>query len=169
MISGNVIGGIVKYPDTIILRDEDGNEYAAVPLEEEVELTGTANDVREGITVANEKGVLVGEKVIPSYNTWQGTILIPDGSALTITNYDQNIDYHEYTELQSIICAFNTTILDSVSAEKVTIGNILYNVLSTDVVSTIVKNTDDRTIEYGVSNDTGAPCIIRFFMYKEIQ
>lgn len=167
MITGNVIGGILKYPDTIILRDEDGKEYAATMLGEEVELTATENDIRIGKVAANEKGVVTGEKVIPAYHTTQGYQIIPDKSSLVITSL-KDLDKYDYTKLQVMICEFNSSLSDSVSVSKVVIDDNVYEVLSTISISEISKNETDKTIDLGIVNNSGNPQILRFLTYKEI-
>lgn len=58
-------------PETIILVDENGTEYAAALTDEPVELTATANDIREGETAVTENGIEVG------------TLKVNDGGGLT--------------------------------------------------------------------------------------
>lgn len=148
---------------TYILVDEDGYEIPAVLTEEEVELTATPNDIRIGTTAVTDTGVTVGEKEIPSYNTTEGFRAFPNGSkiALTIKDYD-------YSKMQAIVCAFNTSLTDSVSAEKVVINGNLYPVHSTTVEATITKNDDMTQIDFGITNNSGSPYVVRYFMYKEI-
>lgn len=158
-------GGIIEIaPDTIFLVDESGNECAAVLTDKEVDLTATPNDIREGCTAVTENGFEIGEKEIPSYNTREGTRLIIDGSDFilpTTTHYD-------YTKLQAIICPFNTSSIDSVSAEKVVIGDNVYNVLTADSISQVNKDSTNLRIDLGITNDSGKDYLLRYFMYKEI-
>ena len=169
MITGNVIGAVLVTPDTFILQDENGKEYTAVMVEEEVDLNATANDIRLGTRAAGNNGVIDGEKVIPSYHTYQGARLVTAGSAVTIPEIDEKINYYDYTKLQSIICSFNSSISDSVSAEKVQIENDVYNVQSTFSIATVTKNHDSKLIDFGITNDSGTHWVNRFFMYKEIE
>lgn len=151
-----------------VLVDESGNEYPAVLLDEGVELTATENDIRQGKIAVTDKGITTGEKVIPSYHTSEGYRIIPVGDTVTIPNLNSLVDSYDYTRLQAMICNFNTDIEKSVLTEKVVIDNNVYNVLSTEVFSEVLKNHDDKTVELGITNNSNTIWILRFFMYKEI-
>lgn len=155
--------------DTYVLVTEDGNEYTGVMTHEEVTLTAIANDIREGTTGLTVNGVTKGTAKIPAYHTWQGVKLIPNGSNYSIPNIDPVIDYHDFTEMQSMICVYNTSTANSVATEKVTIGDKLYAVESTEAISTLTKNSANKSIDYGVVNSSGSLRVIRFFMYKEVK
>lgn len=167
MITGNVIGAILKDPGTIILVDEEGNEYPAVMTGEEVELTATVNDVRLGKTVALESGIETGEKEIPAYHTSEGLVGIPNGSVYKIPRLD-HLNLYDFTKLQAIICDLNTNPDDSVSADKICLHEGVYLVKSTDLLSNVIRDSDEKCINLGVTNDTGNTQILRYFTYKEI-
>lgn len=150
-------------PNTFILVDEDGYEIPAVLTDEVVELTATPNDIRIGTTAVTDTGVTVGEKEIPAYKTNEGSKLIPNGSNFVLTMKEYN-----YTKLQAIICSFNTTMTNSVSAEKVVINGSVYSVKSITPEATVTKNDSLTQINFGITNNTGSPCVIRYIMYKEI-
>lgn len=169
MIVGNMIGGNPLTPKTYIFKTEDGQEIPGVLVSSEMILTATANDIRKDSVAVTDAGVTTGTKVIPAYHTCQGTRLVTAGSSLTIPNVKPDIDIYDYTKLQSIVCAFNTSLENSVSAEKVAIDDKLYNVQSTESISTIIKNHDSKTIELGFTNESSSSMVIRFFMYKEIE
>lgn len=156
------VDGIDVMPETVILVDEDGNELPAVFTDETVELTATANDIRKGCTAVNGDGIVTGEKEIPSYHTTEGIAVIPAGGAFSIIS-----SYYDYTKLQAIICVFNTSLTDSTAAEKVVIGDGVYAVMSTDVLSTLSKNDNTKSVELGIANDSGETRLIRYIMYKE--
>ena len=165
-IVGNIVGGGGAIPKTYILQTEDGQEIPAVLTEEEVEITATANDIRLGKVAVTENGVIEGTKEIPAYHTRRGTVVVTNGSTLSITGLSAN-DNYDFTKLQIVICAFNTSLLNSVGAEMVAIGDSVYNVQSTEALSTITKDHDTKTINLGITNDTGSPLILRYFTYKE--
>lgn len=148
---------------TYILVDENGVEYPAVLVDEEVTLTATTNDIRIGTTAVTEEGVVTGEKEIPSYNTTEGFKGIPNGSAFVLPLPD-----YDYTKLQAIICLFNTDMSDSVAAEKVVIYDNVYPVQSTVSESKIVIDSTNKRIDFGITNTSGKMCLIRYFTYKEI-
>ena len=152
---------------TIILEDEDGNRVIAVLVDEEVDFTATANDIREGKVAATDDGVTIGKKFIPSYETIQGVKLIPSGRAMTITGLVTH-DNYDYTKLQAIICQYNTNTANSMSSEMVVINDNVYEVQSVDSISVITKNHDNKTIDLGVTNNFGKLCVIRYITYKEV-
>lgn len=162
-IVGNTIGAILKNPETIILRLEDGTEHPLVMTGEEVVLTATPNDVRQGKTVVLTEGVATGEKEIPSYHTNEGIKIVPAGSSFVM----YLSKYCDYTKLQAIFCPFNTTLDDSVAAERVAISDNVYPVNSTVAESKITKDVDSGEIIFGFVNTTTIPYLIRYFTYKE--
>lgn len=151
--------------ETFILVDENGNEIPAVLTEEEVDLTATANDIRLGSIAVTDDGVIEGTKEIPSYYTTEGYKVITNGSKflLPLTK-----GLHEYTKLQAIICSFNTDMTNSVSAEKVAVENKVYPVRSTISDAEVTVANNPSVIDFGISNTSGKPCILRYFTYKEI-
>ena len=160
--------GSGEEPNTYILVDEDGNEIPAVFVTEETIFDATANDIRLGKTAATDDGIVTGEKVIPGYITTEGARLIPAGNTLMIPNCDSNINDYDYTKLQVIICAYNSSVSKSVSAEKVCINDEVYNVNSIESIASVSKDHTNKSINLGITNNTGKPCVVRFFTYKEV-
>lgn len=149
---------------TYILVDEDGYEIPATLVEEEVELTATANDIRIGTTAVTDAGVIQGEKEIPAYHTLEGYTVVTPGSPVRI----MTVKNCEYTKLQALICSFNTSASDSVATEKVCVNDSVYPVSSTTVLSTVTVDVDSHHIDLGITNDSDEIQILRYFMYKEI-
>lgn len=146
-----------------ILVDEDGNEIPAVLTEEEVDLTATANDIREGVTAVTDDGVVTGEKEIPAYHTYQGYRIIPAGGTVKHTGHDC-----DYTKMQALVCVYNTSIANSTSTEKVSIDNYVYPVQSTESIAQVSIDIDSGTINFGINNETTKLQVLRYFYYKEI-
>lgn len=169
MISGNMAGSYSQIGKTFTIVDENGTELIGVVVDQETLFTAGDNDVREGMVYASDSGVSIGTKVIPTYNTYQGLKVIPAGSALTLCNYDAKINSYDYTKLQAIVCEFNTNLSDSVGAYYVSIDNVVYAVQHTDSTSIVVKNHDEKIIDFGMVNNSDSIMIIRYFMYKEIE
>ena len=157
------VNGIEVMPETIVLVDEDGIELPAVRTDEYVTLTATANDIRQGTTAVTGDGIIEGTKEIPIYHSSEGSKVVTNGSKfiLPIKNY-------EYTKLQAIICAYNTSFANSVGATKVVISDSVYPVQSTEVESTVIIDTENSYIDLGITNTSGKPCLIRYFTFKEI-
>ena len=149
--------------NTYILVDENGYEVPAVLVDEPVTLTATPNDIRIGTTAVTEEGVVTGEKEIPAYHTTAGFKVIPNGSAFVLP-----LPHYDYTKLQAIICLFNTSLTDSVAAERVAIEDNVYPVQSTVPEAQIVIDNDNKRIDFGITNTSGKMCLIRYFTYKEI-
>ena len=156
-------GGSSDDTQMYVLVDEDGNEYPAVLVDEEMVFDATANDIREGKIAATDDGVTVGTKDITSYHTLEGFKLIPAGSEFKLTE----IKNCEYTELQAIICAYGTNLTSSVSAEKVSIESKVYEVGSNVAISDVTVDVANSTINFGITNEKDKPCVIRYFTYKE--
>ena len=168
MIVGNIIGGgTPSSPKTITFQTSDGQEIQAVLVDSETVFTATVNDIREGKTAATDLGVVTGTKVIPAYHTTEGYHVIMPNTSMSIPFTDDR-GYYDYTRFQAIVCAFNTTLSDSVSAEKVVINDNVYNVGSTDSLAIVNKSSDSKAIDLSMINENDTPCIIRFFTYKEI-
>lgn len=145
-----------------ILVDANGVEVPAVFVDEVTRFTATANDIRIGTTAVTDSGVTEGTKEIPSYISREGYRLITDGSKFTLA-----IDGYDYTKLQAIFCAFNTNLSNSVSAEKVAINDYVYSVKSTEAESVILKDADNKRIDFGITNTFGKSYLIRYFTFKE--
>ena len=168
-IIGNMAGCYSPMGKTFIIEDENGNEVTGVVTEQEQIFTATDNDVREGLVYAGDGGVSTGTKIIPAYHTYQGYRIITKGSTMSLTNTDTSIDNYDYTKLQAVVCDFNTNVANSVSTEHVCIDDNLYAVQSTSIISSITKNHNLKTIEFGITNESETMKIIRYFMYKEIE
>ena len=166
-IMGNFVGSYSQMGKTFIIEDESGNELTGVITNVEQVFDATDNDVRKDLVYAGDAGVSVGQKIIPTYYTCQGCKLVSAGSALTIANLLPDIDSYDYTKLQALVCAFNTSVAKSVSTEKVLIDSKVYDVQSTTAVSSVVKNHETKIIELGITTDSRI--ILRYFMYKEIK
>ena len=167
-IYGNVVGSSTTLGKSVVIKDDSGTEFVGVVVDQETVLTATPNDIRKGKIAATEDGIIEGEKEIPAYHTTQGARAISVGSEFIITSL-KDLNKYDYTKLQAIICDFNTSLSDSVSTNKVCIDDNVYDVQSTERLSVVTKNDNDKIIEFGIINETSKPQILRFFTYKEIE
>lgn len=165
-IIGNMIGSYSQIGKTFILTDESGAEYTGVVTDQEVIFDATDNDVREGSVYASDAGVSTGTKVIPSYHTAHGARIITKNANFSVKIEDLN--RYDYTALHGIICSYNTTLTNSVAAEKVVLYDAVYPVQSTDAISTVVKDDETKSIVLGITNDTTQMKVFRYMTYKEI-
>lgn len=157
-------GGSGSGPEdkTFILIDEFGNEIPAVLTDEEVDLTATPNDIREGVIAVTDDGVVEGTKEIPSYISREGFRVITNGSKFTIPT-----DGYDYTKLQAIFCVYNTSVLDSVSADRVVINDYVYPVHSIVSESIVTKDHENARIDLGITNTSDELYILRYFTFRE--
>lgn len=166
-IYGNTVGAGGGLPKSYILETEDGAQLVGVLVGEETVFTATDNDVRKNLVYAGDKGVSTGTKVIPAYHTHQGVKIVTVGSEFNVSL--PNLDTYDYTKFQALICDFNSNLNNSVATSKVAIDNKVYEVLSVDSISNITKNNTNKTVDFGIVNETDSPQILRFFTYKEIE
>ena len=165
MIYGNPVGGALN-AKTYQLECNGGTaEIMAVVVDEETIFDADVNDVRAGKVFATNNGVKVGTKNIPAYNTCVGYRIIAPNEEFKIVLSAS--DLYDYTKLQCIICPFNTSISDSVAADRVVIDNNLYEVNSSTVLSEVTKDATEKAIKLGITNDSSSSYIIRLFTYKE--
>lgn len=148
---------------TIILEDDYGHEFTAVFADAPITLDATANDIRLGKSAATVEGVTLGEKEIPTYHTIKGHQIIMPGNQCLIS-----VVHYNYTQLQALFCLYESSIMSSVYTNKVTIGNKVYAVNSTEELSSIEVDESAQKINLGIINDTDTPYVIRYFTYKEI-
>ena len=165
-IIGNTVGCYSPIGKTFIISDESGNEFTGVVTEQEVIFTATDNDVREGMVYASDSGVSVGTKDIPTYRTSKGYYMIFDGDAFSLTDLS-DYDLYDYTELQCVIAPFNSSIKKSVFADKVVLFDKLYSLTSQTELSTVSKNSIDKSIDLNIINDSGKDYVIHYFTYRE--
>lgn len=163
MISGNMVGSYSNMGKTFILQDENGNEITGVIVGQEVLFTAGDNDVREGMVYASDTGISTGTKEIPAYYTSEGFKVVPNGSSFTLSMPD-----YEYTKLQAIFCPFNTSMANSVAAEKVALENCVYPVQSTVAEAVITLDHEKHGVDFNITNNSGKIYLIRYFSYKEI-
>lgn len=147
-----------------ILIDESGNNIPAVLVSEEQVFTATANDIREGSVAATEAGVTVGTKEIPSYIVSEGVVVILPGEKFLIPLPG---DKCNYTELQAILCKFNTSVTNSVESDMVSIKSNVYAMNSGDSISTVTSDESNGLIDLGITNDSNNIYVVRYFSYKE--
>ena len=165
MIYGNPVGGALN-AKTYQLECNGGTaEIMAVVVDEETIFDADVNDVRAGKVFATNNGVKVGTKNIPAYNTCAGYRIIAPNEEFKIVLSAS--DLYDYTKLQCIICPFNTSISDSVAADRVVIDGNLYEVNSSTVLSKVTKDATEKAIKLGITNDSSSSYIIRLFTYKE--
>lgn len=164
MIYGNTVGGSGGgVGKTFIIQDAAGNELVGVVTDRAVVFDATPNDIRLGKVAATQNGVTTGEKVIPPHYTTSGYKAIPNGSSIEI----KNLDMYDYTKLIAVVCGYGGSLANSVSAQKISINDKVYPVGSTEVLSNVTVIDENKSINFGIINDSGAICVIHYMTYKE--
>lgn len=164
-IYGNPVGGALNAKTFMLEVNGGKTEIAATVVGEQTVFDATENDVRKGMTFASSDGVKVGTKHIPAYETCEGYKIVKANEDFKIIL--DNFDLYNYTKLQCIICPYNTSISSSVSAEKVVLDDNVYSVNSTTILANVKKDTINKTINLGITNNGSIPYVIRFFTYRE--
>lgn len=149
---------------TFVLVDADGNEYTAAYLDSDYLCTAKEDDIRIGTTAITADGFTTGTKEIPNYRAVEGCEMIEPGEPLNIYLFS---DMCEYTTLQSIVCEYNTTLNNSVSAAKVIIKDAVYSVGTTTALATVTVESTTQTIVLGITNDSEKSVVIRYMIIKE--
>lgn len=166
-IYGNTVGVGGGLPKSYVLETEDGTQkFVGVLVGEETVFTADeSRDIREGKIAATEKGVVVGSKRIPSYETTRSSRGIRPGSSFSIplSQYDK----YDYTQFQCVIAKCNTSAQDSVEVDRVGIYDNIYPTNSTELLSSITKNSETKSIDLNIINNTDDTYYIHYFTFKE--
>lgn len=165
-ILGNAVGCYSPIGKTFIIEDENGNQITGVVTEQEVIFTAGDNDVREGMVYAGDSGVSEGTKNIPAYRTIQGVCMVFDGDNFIIDEMF-SYDMYDYTQLQCIIAPYASSMKNSVAADKIVLNNNVYLTNSSESISVVFKDTENKLINLNITNNSGQDYVIHYFMYRE--
>lgn len=149
---------------TVVIEDGAGSTFTGIVVDDIVVFDAKPEDVKIGKTFAGEDGVLEGIDT-KTYRTTHATCLILPGESFSIPL--EKYDRYNYTQFQAMISVFNTTALDSVAIEKISIYDSVLNVNSNDVVSSVTKNASSKSIDLNFINDTDNVYIVNYNTYKE--
>lgn len=163
-ISGGLVGSYSQMGKTFILEDENGNEVLAVMTGRETMLTATADDIKIGKVAATEDGIVNGLDT-KTYRTTQASRLILPNTEFSIPL--DKYDIYNYTKFQCIISKFNTSLNDSVETDKVVINDSVYLVNSTDAISQVTKNSNTKSVDLNIINDTNLIYMVHYMTCKE--
>jgi hypothetical protein len=161
---GNMVGSYSQIGKTFILTDENGMEITGVVTDVEQVFDATAADIKIGKVAATNDGITIGTDT-RTYHTTHGTHLVLPGASFSVPL--EKDDKYDYTKFQAMISPFNTTVLDSVAIEKVSLYDAIYAVNSNEKVSDITKNETTKAIDFNLTNNTENIYIIHFNTYKE--
>lgn len=150
--------------DTYLISDGENLYPTTLVDDPPLNLTATKNDVRLGKTAILSGGLETGEKDIPLYHTHKGAALVMPNQEFKIS-FDSNM--YDFTALQAVIAPYNTSMANSVAVDKTVIETEVYPVQSTEKLSDVVKNAENKTINLGITNGA-SPYVIKYFTYKEV-
>lgn len=165
-IYGNTVGGFAPIK-VIQLELEDGTVLEGVVAEEVPVIDATPKDVMLGKTAILSSGIVTGEREFLSYRTTRSSKLILPGMSFSIQLSDY--DKYDYTQFQCVIAKRNTSTTDSVEVDRVGLYNNIYATNSTEVMSSITKNTNNKSIDLNITNNTEDMYYIHYFTFKEEQ
>lgn len=150
-------------PKTLILTDASGNEFIGVVTDSVKIFTATKDDVKVGKIFASDGGIQTGEDT-RTYRTLHACRCIFPNENFTIPLPENN--QYDYTQFQAVISEFNTTRFDSLSVEKSVLYDAVYNVNSDDKISDVTKNSDTKSVDLNIVNNTDKTFIIHYNTYK---
>ena len=165
-IYGTPVGCGTTLGKTVELVSDDGSSLIGVVVDQEQIMTAVASqDIREGKTAVTSEGLVTGSKRIPAYETTTGSRLVSPNASYSIPLSDY--DKYNYTKFTCVIAERNTSTTNSVSVNKISIGDNVYEVNSLTPLSSVTKNTEKKSIDLNLINNTDKYYYIHYFTYKE--
>lgn len=163
-IVGDMAGCYSPLGKTFILTDEDGTEITGVVTDQEQVFSASVADVKIGKTFASNEGIKTGEDT-KTYRTTHASWCIRPGESFSIPLEDN--DKYDYTKFQAVIAPFVTTHEDSLAVEKTVLYDGVYNAGSSVKVSDVTKNSDTKSVELNITNNTENSFVVTYNTYKE--
>lgn len=163
-IYGNMVGGGGSgLGKTLIFEDEMGNSFTGVITENVQVFDATPADVKIGKRFVSDVGIAEGIDT-KTYRTERASYLIFPGENFSIPLEEYN--KYDYTKFQAIIALFNTTFLDSIVTDKISIYDAVYSVNSSDKLSVVTKNEETKSVDLNITNDTDNVYVVHYNTYK---
>lgn len=163
-IYGNVVGGSSGLGKTLVFEDEAGNGFVGVVTDSIKMFDATPADVKIGKTFVSDSGIAEGTDT-KTYRTHHASYLVFPGESFSIPLEEYN--RYDYTKFQAMIAEFNTTVLDSVFVVKILLDDFVYNVNSNNKLSSVTKNSQTKSVDFNIVNDTDRIYIVHYNTYKE--
>lgn len=159
-IYGNMVGGGSAPLKTLILTDENGNEVVGVVTESIQMFDATPADVRLNKTFVSDNGIESGENTITYRTTVGYQIVLPgDTFSVDVSNYNG----YNYTSFQGLVCVADLTDLNnSVSADMIAVNNGVYEVRSTTKLADLTKNSQLKSVDFNITNNSDNYYLIYF-------
>jgi hypothetical protein len=163
IINGRQVGGGSPLK-TMTFVDENGVELLGIVVDKEVIFDATVNDVKIGKTFASDNGVEMGVDT-KTYHTTTASCLVLPGEQLSIPL--KNNDIYDYTKFQCIIVVYNSNYSTNVETVGVTLDDGVFSTMTTEKLSNITKNSNTKSIDLNITNDSSNIYAIRYFTYRE--
>lgn len=165
-IYGNPVGGALNAKTFMLEVNGGKTEIAATVVGEKQTFNATANDVRKGMTFASNRGVEIGQKEIPAYETRMSYLQIKPNEAFSIPLSDK--DRYAYTKFQCIIVSSSSDYDNNVTTKYISINDKLFSSETSNFVSDITQNATTKSIDLNITNDSTDTYVIIYVTYKEI-
>lgn len=161
-ILGNASGGF-GFPKSFVITDDSGNELTAVVTDEVKVFDATPSDVRMNKIFASENGIQTGENTI-TYITTAGYQIFAPNSNISINLSERN--KYNYDLFQCMICLADLgNINNSVAAKMIAVNNGVYEVNSAIKIADISKNSESKSIDFNITNNSENYYLVYFFTY----
>ena len=165
-IYGNPVGGALNAKTYELQYNGGTTPIMAVVVDEEKVFDATENDVRKGKVFASNDGMKIGQKNIPAYETRMSTLLVLPNETCSIPLSSE--DRYAYTKFQCIVVIFSSDYDSNVTTKYISIENNLFSVETSKKVSNITQNSETKSVDLNITNDSEDIYQIRYFTYKEI-
>ena len=162
VISGNMVGSYSPVGQTFIIDDGNGNEIIGVVTANEQVFDATPEDVKLGKTFAYDGGVGVGTDTRLAVAS---SCIIEPGAPLTVLLSDY--DAYDYTKFQAIITVRSSDYSNSATIVGYVLNGSVFLVGSSTKVSSLSKNTNTKSIDFNINNNSAQAYEIHYFTYRE--
>ena len=165
-IYGNPVGGALNAKTYELQYNGGTTPIMAVVVDEEKVFDATENDVRKGKVFASNAGVKIGQKNIPAYETRMSSLIVEPNETCSIPLSSE--ERYNYTNFQCIIAVYNSDYSTNMVTKYVSMNDGLFSVETSKKISNITKNSETKSIDLNITNDSKDIYEIIYFTYKEI-
>ena len=105
-------------------------------------------------------------KNIPAYETRMSSLTVEPNETCSIPLSSE--ERYNYTKFQCIIAVYNSDYSTNMVTKYVSMNDGLFSVETSNKVSNITKNSNTKSIDLNITNNSQDTYIIIYFTYKEI-
>lgn len=162
-IYGSATGGF-GMPKTFVLTDKNGNEFTGVVTNSVQVFDATKADVKVGKIFASSDGIQTGEDTKTYRVTMCTRLIYPnENCSIPLSNYDR----YDYTGFQGLIVLYSSDYSTNAETIGVTIGDSVFSAKTSEKISDITKNSNTKSIDLNITNNSENIYSIRYFTYRE--